>query len=115
MPTTPCFDAQHATVNTALDQGFTSTDLPLSPPTLDAMARRLNLSTRTLSRRLTEAGTSYQDLIDEVRMRLSRELLQDGMRVGEIAHTPGYANTGSFDRAFRRWFGHAPSAHIGRA
>jgi len=102
-------------VKRALDQGFAATDEPASPPTLVAMARRLNLSARTLSRRLTQAGTSYQALVDEVRMRLSRELLDDGMRVGEVAQSLGYANTSSFDRAFRRWFGTAPSEHAGRA
>lgn len=88
---------------------FATSDADDGPPTLCEMARRLNLSTRTLSRRLTEAGTSYQERIDEVRKSLAREMIGDGMRVADIAQGLGYANTSSFDRACMRWFGSTPS------
>ena len=96
------------TVRAALHHVFAGAEESSTPPTMVSMARRLNLSVRTLSRRLTESGTTYQHEIDEVRMALSREMLGEGLGVAQVAHALGYASTSIFDRAFQRWFGMAP-------
>jgi AraC-like DNA-binding protein len=74
-----------------------------------AVARKLGLSARTLQRRLAEAGTSFQDVLDEVRAGAARRLLRDpALAVSEVAFSLGYAELSSFYRAFRRWTGQTP-------
>ncbi|MDX3194054.1 AraC family transcriptional regulator [Streptomyces sp. MN03-5084-2B] len=82
---------------------------------MDEVARRLTLSTRTLRRRLTEAGTSYRALVDEVRQTLAEELLDTGvLSVEDVAYRLGYAEASSFIHAFKRWTGMTPAAFARR-
>jgi AraC-like DNA-binding protein len=67
------------------------------------------MSTRTVQRRLEELGTSYQDLVDDVRASLARTLLRDrAYSIVDVALELGYADLKSFYRAFRRWTGVPP-------
>jgi AraC-like DNA-binding protein len=82
---------------------------------MDEIARQLALSTRTLRRRLTEAGTSYRALVDEVRHTLAEELLDTGaLSVEDVAYRLGYAEASSFIHAFKRWTGMTPAAFARR-
>jgi AraC-like DNA-binding protein len=82
---------------------------------MDEIARQLTLSTRTLRRRLTEAGTSYRALVDEVRQTLAEELLDTGvLSVEDVACRLGYAEASSFIYAFKRWTGMTPAAFARR-
>ncbi|MEJ8855821.1 AraC family transcriptional regulator [Variovorax robiniae] len=73
-------------------------------PRAEQMAERLHLSTRTLHRRLFEAGTSYQNIIDGVRKRLAIEFLErTELSVGEIAERTGFSDVSNFRKAFRKW------------
>jgi AraC-like DNA-binding protein len=79
------------------------------------IARQLNLSTRTLRRRLEEEGTSFRALLDEVREVLADELLTTGaLPVEDIAFRLGYAEASSFIHAFKRWKGVTPTAFLQR-
>ncbi|MGO8995729.1 MAG: AraC family transcriptional regulator [Polyangiaceae bacterium] len=79
---------------------------------LDEIAVRLKVSTRTLKRRLASAGTSYSTLLDEARLERARELLRTERRsIDEIAESLGYSDVANFTRAFRRWTGTTPAAH----
>lgn len=79
-------------------------------PDIDAVAERMEMSTRTLRRRLKEEGRSYRELLDEVRYGLAKEYLADtSLPMEEIATLLGYTEPGNFSHAFRRWSGHAPS------
>lgn len=79
---------------------------------LDAVAASLGISSRTLRRRLTEEGTSYRELCDEVRMGLAIDYLEESSLTSEeIAELLGYADTPSFYRSFRRWTGRAPGSY----
>lgn len=70
------------------------------------VASDLAMSERTLRRRLSEAGASYQGVLDEVRFRLARRYLRTtSMDIGEIAHQLGFSDASGFTRAFRRWAG----------
>jgi len=78
---------------------------------LDEAARRLAVSTRTLIRRLKEAGTSYRELRDAHRRKLAIELLSDtSLTAAEVAYRLGYEDASNFGKACQRWFGRAPSA-----
>lgn len=77
---------------------------------LARVAKRVAMSTRTVQRRLEEAGTSYQDLVEDVRAALARDLLRDRTRsIVDIAFELGYADLKGFYRAFRRWTDSTPA------
>lgn len=83
-----------------------------SYPDLVATAERLHLSTRTLKRRLAEQGSSFGDLLEDVRKRDSLQLLLDADRsIEEVALRTGYADPSNFRRAFQRWTGLSPTAY----
>ncbi len=77
-----------------------------------SVARMLGLSSRTLSRKLDEQGTTFRALFDEVRKDIAlRELRSGALALGAIAERLGFGNAPSFHRAFKRWTG----ATIGEA
>jgi AraC-like DNA-binding protein len=81
-------------------------------PDLEAAAKKLHVSGRTLKRRLQEEGHSYQSVLDQARQRDSVRLLQDpSLSVEEIAARVGYTDRANFARAFRKWTGVTPSAY----
>jgi AraC-like DNA-binding protein len=83
---------------------------PAGTPTQSTVARAVRLSARTLHRRLAEAGTSFEKLLDETRRELAAEYVRrTDYSVGEVAYLLGFAETSSFNRAFRRWTGKSPS------
>ena len=78
-------------------------------PTLEAMAVQLNLVSRTLQRKLEEEGTSYRDLVLDMRQDLSKQLLKvNDSKVKSIANMLGYADVSSFRRAFKKWTNKSP-------
>ncbi|MEU6582063.1 AraC family transcriptional regulator [Nocardia sp. NPDC046763] len=82
------------------------------PPGIDSVARDLNMSTRTLRRHLDAAGTSYRQLLDEVRRALAEEMLTaTPLSVSDVAIRLGYAEASTFIHAFKRWTGTTPSAY----
>lgn len=82
---------------------------PSQPPTADDIAQNLRMSPRTLRHRLGAEGTSYRELLDEIRQRLAEEMLIKGrLTVAETAHRLGYVELSSFSQAFRRWHGMGP-------
>ena len=84
--------------------------LPHGEPSQEAVAGKLNMSTRTLQRRLGEQQSSFSALLDGTRCELARTYMADpGYSVGEIAYLLGFADTSSFTRAFKRWTGSSPT------
>jgi AraC-like DNA-binding protein len=85
---------------------------PGTTPTLEVVAGFLNMSARTLRRRLHEAGTSYKDVLSDVRLGLAAEYLRaTRMAPKEIAYLLGYSGVTSFHRAFKRRFELTPSEY----
>jgi AraC-like DNA-binding protein len=77
---------------------------PGSEPGLAAVARRMNLSTRTLQRRLRESGTSFQEQLNTVRRTIAHRLLVNtDLDAVAIAMLLGFEEPNSFARAFRAW------------
>lgn len=79
-------------------------------PSLETVARRLNMSTRTLRRRLQDQGLGFMALLHEARRRDAMSLLaRPALEVAQIAQWLGYADPANFTRAFRQWTGLTPS------
>jgi AraC-like DNA-binding protein len=77
--------------------------------TADAAAKELALSRRTLSRRLSEAETSFHAILNHVRLRLAQRTLRDSkLPIYEIATRLGYSSQAAFATAFRRETGLTP-------
>jgi AraC-like DNA-binding protein len=75
------------------------------------ISKLLSIPTRTLHRLLAGQGTSFRELIEEVRYEIARQLLADtGMTTAEIAESLDYADASAFTRAFRRWTSSPPAA-----
>src|SRR5215831_4455273 len=78
-------------------------------PGIQDLARELHLSTRTLQRRLTEQGITFQRLLDEARRELAHHyLLHSSRELNETAYLLGYEDASSFFRAFQHWEGTSP-------
>ncbi len=78
---------------------------------LSLAAERLGLSPRSLRRRLSETGESFEDRVDAWRHLEARRLLDGaGAPVATVAQALGYADPSHCLRAFRRWEGATPQA-----
>jgi len=78
--------------------------LPSGTASADAVARLFGIHERTLRRRLEEEGTSLQQLINDTRLELARQLLENtGLPVSRIALALQYSDANAFSRAFRGW------------
>lgn len=76
---------------------------------IESVARSLATSTRSLQRRLSAVGTSYQELLDTTRCEAAKLYLQDyRLSIGEVAYLLGYSEPPAFHRAFKRWNGITP-------
>ncbi len=81
-------------------------------PTVNELAARLRLSRRTLARRIAEYGISCQDVIDDVRARLAKELLGNtGLSVDEVGVRLGFSDVSNFSKAFKRWTAETPAEY----
>lgn len=73
-------------------------------PSFASVAKQLSMSERTLRRHLAEEGTSYGELLDEVRLSLSEALGKSSDRSGKtIARKLGFESASAFRRAQKRW------------
>lgn len=81
----------------------------LPHPAVGQVARALELSERTLRRRLGEAGTSFRQISERVRVQSAcRMLQQHGLTVAEASRQLGFSDPRAFRRAFKRWLGRTP-------
>jgi AraC-like DNA-binding protein len=123
----PGFDPQVATVHDELVQRYLAAlddsdivhrarvviidQLPSGDVREESVSRALNMTERTLQRRLRERGETFRSLLTDVRRGLVRGYLDDPrLSLTEIAFLLGYSDASSFSRAFRSWFGASPSA-----
>jgi len=76
---------------------------------LDAIAKQLGFSARTLQRRLQEQDLEFNTLVEEIRIAKALEYMENSTRsINDIALGLGYTEASSFTRAFRRWTGLSP-------
>lgn len=79
---------------------------------LERAASHLDMPVRSLRARLTQSGSSFRKLVDEVRLTMACEKLRDStLSVQEIAHALGFSEPSSFHRAFKRWTGVTPQGY----
>ena len=79
-------------------------------PSLIEVAARINVSPRTLHRRLAESGISYQAILDDVRRRLAEEYLRNtALSIEEIAARTGFSEASNFRKAFKKWTQELPA------
>lgn len=83
--------------------------LPSGIPSITEMAEHLGMSNRTLTRRLSETGVTFRDLIKKTQEEVAKNLLKNTNRsIAEIAFVTGFSEQSAFNRAFKRWSGLSP-------
>ncbi len=76
---------------------------------LETAARQLHVSVRTLQRRLRDEGTSYREVVDQLRREIALDKLRKtDIPIEEITYLTGFSELSPFYRAFRRWTGKTP-------
>jgi len=99
-------DLTHAIVNRIYET------LPKGAPSQVDIANDLNLSLRNLQRKLNAQGTSYKDILEGTRKKLTLDYLdQKHLSLSEISYLVGFSNTSNFNRAFKRWTNKSPGEY----
>ena len=101
---------EHATVKDKIrhELMFSEGDFP----TLDQLACRINMPERTIRRKLTAEGTSYKDILSDIRKQKALELIAAGdCSMDKIASRLGYSDVASFYHAFKTWTGTTPASY----
>ncbi|MDG1336921.1 MAG: AraC family transcriptional regulator ligand-binding domain-containing protein [Tateyamaria sp.] len=79
--------------------------LPAGVISIKEISSRLSLSVRSLQRKLSAEGTTFQAILDDTRANLAQVYLNDGLSAEEISYLLAYRDPGSFYRAFYEWTG----------
>ena len=90
-------------------RGIILNQLPFGLPKIDAIAKALGTTPRTLQRRLLERQLKYQILLDDVRRELARGLIvKPDLTLSDVANYLGFNDQSAFQHAFQRWEGTTP-------
>jgi len=77
---------------------------------IESISSRLAMSRWTLTRKLKQEGTTFNELVKQIRCELSRQYLQENqLSVSEVGFLLGYSETSAFLRAFKGWFNCTPA------
>ncbi|OUY08781.1 AraC family transcriptional regulator [Acinetobacter populi] len=77
--------------------------------TLETVATQLNITPRRLRTQLSEADTSFQQILSDYRCRLAKKLLANtNESVERIVYLTGFSEPSTFYRAFKRWTNETP-------
>ena len=83
-----------------------------SEPSSTEVAKVLNMSSRTLQRKLGAEDTQYQAVLNEVRLELALYYLENtALSLDQVAHELGYAEARSFYRSFKQWTGRTAGSY----
>jgi AraC-like DNA-binding protein len=112
------FSSEYSDEASALDPFFLNLhaairrQLPRGECSIDMVASDMNVSRRTLQRRLSERNTHFQQALQQVKGPLARKYLDDkSLTVIEISFLLGYADPSSFSAAFKAWSGNSPTEY----
>lgn len=90
--------------------------MPQGEPKLTDIAAHINLTPRTLQRRLEEEGHTFNALLDRERKNIAHDLLAHSEHsITEISFLLGFSDPSNFSRASKRWFSCAPIQHRQRS
>lgn len=90
-------------LKTLMDEGL---------PRREKVAEHLGITERTLQRRLQDAGTGYQQLLDNLRQETAAEwLTTTDLGINDIALKLGFSEARSFHRRFKTWTGVTPGEY----
>lgn len=79
---------------------------------MEQIADKLDLSTRSLQRHLKEESLAFSDIVEKVRRQQAMRLLSESnLSVSRISTLLGYSDVANFSRAFRRWSGESPRTY----
>jgi len=86
--------------------------LPSGGVTLTTVSKALNISQRSLIRKLSEKNESFKNLLLTTRKELSEKYVLDkNLSLTEVSFLLGFSETSSFSRAYKKWTGQTPSSH----
>lgn len=84
--------------------------LPTGIPSIHYVSDLTAMSNRTLTRRLSEAGVTYRDLVKRTQEKIAKAMLRKNTEsIGEIAFLTGFSEQSAFNRAFKKWTDLTPS------
>ena len=78
--------------------------------TLGDVAAEMNLTPRTLMRRLEAQGASFQSIKDDLRRDIAIVALGEGTAIETLSQDLGFSSASTFHRAFKSWTGQTPAA-----
>ena len=82
----------------------------MRPLKLEEVAQQLDVSGRTLRRRLEDEGASFRQVVDDLRRDVAIKYLRDtALTVEDVADALGFSEPASFRHAFRRWTKMSPT------
>lgn len=77
---------------------------------VEAMAKKLGMSARSLQRKLSDEGSRYNDLLAQIRAEFAKRYLSRGtISASEVAYLIGFTEPPAFFKAFKRWTGMTPT------
>lgn len=86
--------------------------LPRGNTTQETVARALNMSSRSLQRKLAEDGQTFRQILVNTRKELALQYLrQPSIPVLEVGYQLGFSEPANFTRAFKQWTGQPPAAY----
>lgn len=81
-------------------------------PSIEMVAAHLNISLRTMQRRLKEEGLTYKELTNDLRKEFAITYLdRDDLSISDIAYLLSYSELSTFTRSFKRWTGESPKEY----
>ena len=86
--------------------------LKAGSPSPELIAHDLHMGTRTLQRLLKEDGTSFSEILKQLRQEHAKNMLEASEPIAKVASRLGYDDPGAFSKAFKAWFGLSPSDYL---
>lgn len=82
-------------------------------PLIESIATELAVSVRSLQNKLSQEGTTFQQLLDYARKEMARQyLINPDMTLCDIAFMLGFSEQSAFNHAFKRWTGKTPKQYL---